>query len=97
MSASRGDDSYFARLFRPRKKSEFEEQSEAIQTRPVSARRGKRIVCFRIDGDLDRRLTRALMGKACSRSDFIRTAIERILKQDAEERLRVAHSAIRWE
>jgi len=32
-----------------------------------------------------------------TRSDFIRSAIERALKQDGEERLRAAHSAIRWD
>jgi len=32
-----------------------------------------------------------------TRSDFIRMAIERALKQDGEERLRAAHSAIRWD
>jgi len=35
-------------------------------------------------------------GEIMSRSDFIRSAIERALKQDGEERLRIAHSAIRW-
>jgi|SRR3954451_11649951 hypothetical protein len=56
-----------------------------------------RVVCFRIDRDLDRRISRALAGKPWTRSDFIRNAIERVLKQDAEERLRAAHSAIQWE
>ena len=56
-----------------------------------------RVVCFRIDDDLNRRISRALVGKPWTRSDFIRNAIERVLKQDAEERLRAAHSAIQWE
>src|SRR3954452_977305 len=56
-----------------------------------------RVVCFRIDDDLNRRISRALAGKPWTRSDFIRNAIERVLKQDAEERLRAAYSAIQWE
>jgi hypothetical protein len=55
-----------------------------------------RVVCFRIDRDLDRRISQALQGKPRTRSDFIRNAIERVLKQDNEERLRAAHSAIQW-
>ena len=62
-------------------------------------------VCFigahepydRVDDDLDRRIGRELRLKACSRSDFIRNAIERALTEDGEERLRVAHSAIKWD
>jgi Arc/MetJ-type ribon-helix-helix transcriptional regulator len=46
---------------------------------------------------LDRRIARQLRLKSCSRSDFIRNAIERALTQDGEERLRVAHSTIKWD
>ena len=56
----------------------------------------QRVICFRIDDDLDRRILRALRGIASTRSAFIRNAIERALKQDAEERLRVAQSSIDW-
>ena len=65
--------------------------------RAASSTSTNRVICFRIDRDLDRRLSRALEGKPCTRSDFIRNAIERVLKQDSEERLRVAHSAIQWD
>lgn len=92
-----GEGSYFGGLFGWRKKIEPKTQSEASLPRPVSTTRPNRIVCFRLDEDLDRRLSRALRGKRCSRSKFIRAAIERMLKQDGEERLRAAHSAIRWD
>jgi hypothetical protein len=55
-----------------------------------------RIICFRIDDELDRKLARALSHKGCSRSVFIRLALERVLQAEAEERLRAAHSAIDW-
>jgi len=80
-----------------RKKKEPELPSGAGQTRPPTTTNTKRVICFRIDEDLDRRIFRALRGNTSTRSDFIRNAIERVVQQDAEERLRVAHSAIRWE
>jgi hypothetical protein len=98
MSAEKlSDASFFGDLFGWRKKSEPKSPEGAKQPRAVPTTNTKRIVCFRVDEDLDRRICRALRGKSFSRSDFIRGAIERVLKQDAEERLRVAHSAIRWE
>jgi hypothetical protein len=83
-------------LFGWRKNKESELPTETSQTRPRSAANTTRIVCFRVNEDLDRRISRALRGTSCSRSDFIRNAIERVLKQDGEERLRAAHSAIKW-
>jgi predicted DNA-binding protein len=71
----------------------------APEPRPkaASSTSTNRVICFRMDDDLYRRITRALRGTSCTRSDFIRNAIERVLKQDNEERLRAAHSAIRWD
>jgi hypothetical protein len=57
----------------------------------------QRMISFRLDADLDHRITRAMRGWPGTRSDFIRTAIERVIKEDADERLRAAHSAIRWD
>jgi predicted transcriptional regulator len=62
----------------------------------MEATNTKRVICFRIDDDLDRRILRALRGIGSTRSAFIRNAIERALKQDAEERLRLAQSSIDW-
>jgi hypothetical protein len=86
-----------AAIFEWRKKKEPELPTGASQRRAQPATNTKRVICFRIDEDLDRRIVRALRGNSSTRSDFIRSAIERVLKQDAEERLRVAQSAIRWE
>lgn len=72
-------------------------QASASQPRPPSNANTSLIICFRIDQDLNRRISRALHDSHYTRSEFIRAAIERFLKQDAEERLRAAHSAIRWE
>jgi predicted transcriptional regulator len=77
-----------------------EEVRKAVErngSRVAASTNTGRVVCFRIDDDLNRRISRALAGKPWTRSDFIRNAIDRVLKQDAEERLRAAHSAIRWE
>jgi hypothetical protein len=57
----------------------------------------QRIISFRIDADLDRKLSRELSIRSESRSDFIRSAIDRALQQDAKARLRAAHSAITWD
>src|SRR6267143_1043821 len=54
------------------------------------------IVCFRIDEAIDKRISRILGPKYATRSQFIRTAIERLLLQESEERLRAAQAAIRW-
>ena len=57
----------------------------------------QRLISFRLSADLDQRITRAMRQWSGTRSDFIRTAIERVIKEDADERLRAAHSAIRWD
>lgn len=94
MSAGKLSDATF---FGWHKESEPKSPEGAKQPTPVSTKTTKRVICFRIDEDLDHRISRTLRGKSFSRSDLIRSAIERVLKQDAEERLRVAHSAIQWE
>jgi Ribbon-helix-helix protein, copG family len=98
VSARRPGASFFgAGLFGWSKSRETKSATGTSQTRPLSTKNTKRIVCFRIDDDLDRRISRALRGNISTRSDFIRAAIERVLKLDAEERLRAAHSAIKWD
>jgi hypothetical protein len=64
---------------------------------PNPPRQSQRIISFRIDADLDRRLSRELSIRPETRSDFIRSAIERALQQDAQARLRAAHAAISWD
>src|SRR5438445_2027968 len=98
MSANkRSDVTFFGALLRWPKKNDPESPEGAGQPRPLSTTNTKRIVCFRIDEDLDRRISRALRVNQTTRSDFIRSAIVRALQQDGEERLRAAHSAIRWD
>jgi hypothetical protein len=88
---------FFSGLFRLPKGKRLESPVRTGQVRPVPAPNAGRIICFRVDDDLDRRMARELVLKSCSRSDFIRNAIERVLREDGEERLRVAHSAIKWD
>ena len=88
---------FFSGLFRLPKGKRSESPVSTGQVRSLPATNAGRIICFRVDDDLDRRIARELRLKSCSRSDFIRNAIERVLTQDGEERLRVAHSAIKWE
>jgi hypothetical protein len=98
MSAGKTSDStFFGGLFGGRKKNEPKSPEGAGNTPPPPTTRTKRVICFRIDDDLDRRISRALRVNQSTRSGFIRSAIERALKQDGEERLRAAHSAIRWD
>ena len=98
MSAGKTSDaSFFGGLFGRRKKNEPKSPEGAGNTLPPPTTRTKRVICFRIDDDLYRRISRALQVNQTTRSDFIRMAIERALKQDGEERLRAAHSAIRWD
>jgi hypothetical protein len=98
MSARKSSNvTFLGGLFGWRKEHEPKLLEGTNQSVHVSATNTKRIICFRVEEDLDRRISRALRGQSCSRSDFIRSAIERVLKQDGEERLRTAHSAIRWE
>ena len=87
----------FSGLFRWPKGKQSELPVSASQVRPLPATNAGRIICFRVDDDLDRRIARELRLKSCSRSDFIRNAIKRALTEDGEERLRVAHSAIKWD
>jgi hypothetical protein len=87
---------FFSGLFRLPKGKRSESKVSTGQMRSLPATNTGRIICFRVDDDLDRRIARELRLKSCSRSDFIRNAIERVLTQDGEERLRVAHSAIDW-
>ena len=87
---------FFSGLFRWKGKQSNLPVS-AGQVRRLPATNAGRIICFRVDDDLDRRIGRELRLKGCSRSEFIRNAIERVLTEDAEERLRVAHSAIKWD
>jgi hypothetical protein len=98
MSARRSPNTTFlGGLFGWRKEHEPKLPEQTNQSGPVSTTNTKRIICFRVEEELDRRISRAQRGQSCSRSDFIRSAIERVLKLDGEERLRAAHSAIRWE
>ena len=64
---------------------------------PEPARRDQRIISFRIDCELDRRISRELQIQSMSRSEFIRAALEARLRQDAQARLRAAHAAISWD
>ena len=98
MSGGKSSNGYFfSGLFRWPKGKQSELPVSAGQVRPLPATNAGRIICFRVDDDLDRRIARELRLKSCSRSDFIRNAIERVLTQEGEERLRVAHSAIKWD
>jgi predicted DNA-binding protein len=64
---------------------------------PKNGKDGNRIICFRIDPELDRRLAKLLAANGVSRSQYIRLAIEHLLKAEADNRLRAAHSAITWD
>jgi hypothetical protein len=65
--------------------------------RPDPPEQSQRIISFRIQADLDRRISRELKIRSVTRSDFIRDALERALQQDAQARLRAAHAAISWD
>jgi hypothetical protein len=65
--------------------------------RPDPPEQSQRIISFRIDGELDRRISRELKIRSVTRSEFIRDALERALQQDAQARLRAAHAAISWD
>jgi hypothetical protein len=57
-----------------------------------------RIVCFRLDGQIDHRIARVLGSRYSTRSRFIRNAIEKLLLQEENQvRLRAAHTMIRWD
>jgi hypothetical protein len=84
------------RRMSPCLESSLDRDERRTKGRSVSTPNANRIICFRIDDDLERRLSRELRVNNATRSDYIRSAIARVLKQDAEERLRLAHSTIRW-
>jgi predicted transcriptional regulator len=57
-----------------------------------------RIVCFRIDEHIDRRIACVLGSRHSTRSRFIRTAIEHLLShEEGQVRLRAAHTMIQWD
>jgi hypothetical protein len=89
--------SFFGNLFQRQKTIEAEMPAAVSRPRSTPSANAKRIICLRLDKDLDRRLTRALKDCPRSRSQFIRAAIEQVLKQEGEARLYAAHSAIRWD
>ena len=54
-----------------------------------------RIICFRLDQEINRRITCVLGSRYSTRSRFIRTAIEQLLLRDeGQVRLRAAHTMI---
>jgi hypothetical protein len=56
-----------------------------------------RIVCFRLDQEIDRRIACIIGSRYSTRSRFIRTAIEQLLLRDeGQVRLRAAHTMIQW-
>jgi len=69
----------------------------APEWQPEPPRRDQRIISFRVDEELDRRISRELKIRSVTRSEFIRDALERALQQDAQARLRAAHAAISWD
>jgi Arc/MetJ-type ribon-helix-helix transcriptional regulator len=56
-----------------------------------------RIVCFRIDEQIDHRISRILGSRYFTRSRFIRIAIEYLLShEEGQLRLRAAQMKIDW-
>jgi Arc/MetJ-type ribon-helix-helix transcriptional regulator len=56
-----------------------------------------RIICFRIDEELDRRIRRTLGPRYYTRSSLIRIAIERLLlHEEAQGKLRDLQMSIQW-
>jgi len=57
----------------------------------------RRITCFRLDQEINRRIARVLGSRYSTRSKFIRTAIEQLLLRDeGKARLEEAQAMIRW-
>jgi predicted transcriptional regulator len=57
----------------------------------------RRITCFRLDQEINRRIACVLGSRHSTRSKFIRTAIERLLLQEeGQMRLRAAEMTIQW-
>jgi metal-responsive CopG/Arc/MetJ family transcriptional regulator len=56
-----------------------------------------RIICFRLDGQINHRIARILGSRYSTRSRFIRNAIEQLLlHEEGQMRLRAARMAIQW-
>jgi Arc/MetJ-type ribon-helix-helix transcriptional regulator len=56
-----------------------------------------RIVCFRLDEQIDHRISLVLDSRFSTRSRFIRTAIEHLLlREEGQIRLRAAQAIIQW-
>jgi Arc/MetJ-type ribon-helix-helix transcriptional regulator len=56
-----------------------------------------RIVCFRLDEQIDHRIACVLGSRYSTRSRFIRTAIEQLLlREEGQARLRAAQTIIQW-
>jgi hypothetical protein len=56
-----------------------------------------RIVCFRLDEQIDHRISRVLDSQYFTRSRFVRTAIEYLLShEEGQVRLRAAQMKIDW-
>jgi len=56
-----------------------------------------RIICFRLDPEIEQRLARILGLRYVTRSKFIRAALEQLLsREEGQARLRAAQSTIRW-
>jgi metal-responsive CopG/Arc/MetJ family transcriptional regulator len=57
-----------------------------------------RIICFRLNPEINRRIARVLGLRYVTRSRFIRTAIEQLLlHEEGQVRLRAAHTLIQWD
>jgi Arc/MetJ-type ribon-helix-helix transcriptional regulator len=56
-----------------------------------------RIVCFRLDEQIDHRISLVLDSRFSTRSRFIRTAIEHLLLgEEGQVRLKAAQAIIQW-
>ena len=56
-----------------------------------------RIVCFRLDEQIDHRISLVLDSRFSTRSRFIRTAIEHLLlREEGQGRLKAAQAIIQW-
>jgi Arc/MetJ-type ribon-helix-helix transcriptional regulator len=56
-----------------------------------------RIVCFRLDEQIDHRISLVLDSRFSTRSRFIRTAIEHLLlREEGQVRLKAAQAIIQW-
>jgi hypothetical protein len=93
-----GGGNLFSRIgWSRRKAKEPVLQEKRVRPAVANPTNSQRVISFRIDADLDRKLARELSIRSETRSDFIRSAIERALQQDGQARLRAAHAAITWD